>query len=50
MFKKVIIPGEIANDTFVIQKFNKVIIDIPIDFSKAKWGYGHYFGRFYGHT
>jgi len=34
---------------FIIQDFNKVILDIPVDFKKSAWGYGHWYGRFYGH-
>jgi len=50
VFRKVIIPGQFLDTgEFNIETFVKVIVDIPREFRLARWGYGHYYGRFYGH-
>ena len=52
-FKKVIVPGTIlegTGGTFTFVKFEKIVVKIPKEFLAAAYGYGHYYGRFYGHT
>jgi hypothetical protein len=50
-YSTIIIPGEFLNDgTFSYVEFETLVVDIPKEFLSAAWGYGHYYGRHYGHT
>lgn len=50
-FKTIVIPGDFQDDgIFQFGEFETIVVEIPKEFLAAAWGYGHYFGRFYGHT
>lgn len=50
-FSKIIIPGDFLSDTtFSFTEFEVVVVTIPKEFLAAAYGYGHYYGRYYGHT
>ena len=50
-FEVIIVPGEfLENQSFSFGDFEEVVVDIPKEFLKAAYGYGHYYGRHYGHT
>ena len=50
-FETIVIPGEFLSDgLFTFGEFEIIVVDIPKEFLAAAWGYGHYYGRYYGHT
>lgn len=51
-FRKVILNIELeqTNNEMSEGVFERVVLIIPSEFTSSFWGYGHQYGRFYGHT